>query len=84
MEEHGLTQDGLARRLGVSRVTINELVQGKRPLTANMALRLARLTSQSPGFWLNLQRAVDVWDADNDQETLQSLAKIEPLSDTSS
>jgi len=60
LDEFGLTQGDLARRLGVSRRTINDLVNAKCALTAEMALRLAKLTGTTPEFWLNSQRAVDI------------------------
>lgn len=58
-----ITQTELAERLGVSRLTISELVNEKRGLSADMAHRLARYFGNSPGFWLNLQKEVDLWDA---------------------
>ncbi|MEJ0024933.1 MAG: HigA family addiction module antitoxin [Rhizomicrobium sp.] len=58
-----ITQDELAKAMGVSRLTINQLVRGKRAVTAVMALRLARVLSTTPDFWLNLQREVDLFEA---------------------
>ena len=58
-----ITQDQLAQALGVSRHSINELVNGKRGVTADMALRLARVLSSDPDFWLNLQRDMDLYRA---------------------
>ncbi|WP_247888865.1 HigA family addiction module antitoxin [Azospirillum brasilense] len=78
LEEYSLTQDQLAQRLRVSRLTINELVNGKRALSAPMAIRLARLTGQSPEFWLGLQRAVDLWEAWNAPDS-SVLEEIQPL-----
>lgn len=78
LDEYGLTQDQLAKRLGVSRLTVNELVRGRRAITANMALRLARLTGQDPDFWLSLQKIVDLWDAMNGDDRENILA-VEPL-----
>lgn len=63
LEAYGLTQDELARRLGVSRLTVNQLVNDRRAITAEMALRLARLTGTTPEFWLNLQQRTDLWRA---------------------
>ncbi len=63
LEELGLTQQQLADRLKVHRRTINELVNGKRGISADMALRLGKFTNTSPQMWLNLQNAVDLWDA---------------------
>ena len=52
-----------ADALGVSRQTVNELLRERRALSPEMALRLSRLFGNTPEFWLNAQRAVDLWDA---------------------
>lgn len=57
----GLTQDKLARILGVSRRTISEILH-ERPVTTDMAHRLARAFGTSPEMWLGLQQDVDLWD----------------------
>lgn len=51
----GISQNQIARDLGVSPRRINEIVLGKRALTADTALRLARYFRMSPKFWLGLQ-----------------------------
>ena len=56
----GLTQYRLAKNLGVPARRINEIVQGKRAITADTALRLARFFGNSERFWLNLQTAYDL------------------------
>jgi addiction module HigA family antidote len=61
--DFGLTVSGLAKLLGVSRQSINELLRERRAVSPEMAIRLARLFGNSPEFWLNAQRAVDLWDA---------------------
>jgi antitoxin HigA-1 len=61
--EFGLTQQQLADRLKVHRRTINEIINGKRSISADMALRLGRFTNTNPQMWLNLQNALDLWDA---------------------
>jgi antitoxin HigA-1 len=55
-----ITQDQLATAMRVSRYSINQLVNDRRAVTADMALRLAKATSTSPEFWLALQRNVDL------------------------
>jgi antitoxin HigA-1 len=62
MPDYGLTVSGLAESLGVSRQTVNELLRERRSLSPEMALRLSVLFGNSAEFWLNLQRAVDLWD----------------------
>lgn len=58
-----VTQERLARSMGVSRVTVNQLVNGRCAVTAEMALRLAQALRTSPDLWLNLQRGVDLAEA---------------------
>ena len=77
MPPHGLTVASLAEAVGVSRQSINELLLGRRVLSTEMALRLARLFGNSADFWLNAQRAVDLWDAN--QAIKEKVASIEPL-----
>ena len=55
LEPMGLTQNRLALALGVPARRINEIVLGKRGITADTALRLARYFKMSPQFWLGLQ-----------------------------
>jgi addiction module HigA family antidote len=61
MPDYGLTVSTLAESLGVSRQTVNELLRERRALSPSLALRLSRLFGNSPEFWLNAQRAVDLW-----------------------
>ena len=63
LPDYGLTVAGLADALGVSRQTVNELLRERRAVSPQMALRLSRLFGNAPEFWLNAQRAVDLWDA---------------------
>src|SRR6476469_4613161 len=57
-----LTQEKLARILGVSRRTISEILNERRPVTTDMAHRLARAFGTPPEMWLGLQQDVDLWD----------------------
>jgi antitoxin HigA-1 len=63
MPDYDLSVSGLASALGVSRQSVNGLVRERRAVSSEMALRLAKLLGNSPDFWLNLQRSVDLWDA---------------------
>ena len=75
--EYGLTVAGLAEALGVSRQSVNELLRERRAVSPEMALRLARLFGNSPEFWLNAQRAVDLWTAA--QSIKEEVDQIKPL-----
>jgi len=63
LPDFGLTVASLAQAIGVSRQSINDLMRERRAVSPEMALRLARLFGNSPEFWLNAQRAVDLWGA---------------------
>jgi len=58
-----LTQGALAEAMGVQRKLVNELCNGRRAVTADTALMLARVFGNSPEFWLNVQRRTDLWEA---------------------
>jgi addiction module HigA family antidote len=57
-----ITQDQLAEALGVSRFTVNQIINGRRAVTPEMALRLERVLDTSAEMWLNLQAKVDLHD----------------------
>jgi addiction module antidote protein, HigA family len=78
LPETGLTQGEFANLLGVSRRTINEILHEKRPVTVDMAHRLARALKTSPDVWLGLQQDVDIWDAL--QANKREYERIKPLS----
>ena len=59
----GISQNALGRALGVSPRAINEIVHGKRSITAQMSIRLGAYFRQSPRFWLNIQTECDIRDA---------------------
>lgn len=58
-----LTQKTLADHMGCDVKVINRLVNGKTTLTATMALKLASTFNTTPEFWLNAQKAVDIYEA---------------------
>jgi addiction module HigA family antidote len=58
----GISQTKLATMIGVPRWAMNELCQGKRSVSVDMAHRLARVFNTSPESWLYMQLAVDLWD----------------------
>lgn len=72
-----LTQAALADRLGVTTESVNRLVNGKRAVSVAMALRLSRVLGTTPDFWLNLQRAHDLWHKRRELDAeLRTLEKI--------
>jgi addiction module HigA family antidote len=63
LQELNITQGELASALGVDRTSVNELLNGRRRVTSDMALRLGHAFSNSPQYWLNLQLALDLYHA---------------------
>jgi addiction module HigA family antidote len=62
----GITQARMAELLGVSRVTLAQLLHEHRALSSDMALRLEKLLGSSAESWLNMQQAVALWEARQD------------------
>jgi addiction module HigA family antidote len=58
-----LTQVALAEKMGVPIQRVNTLINGKRAVTAETAILLARVLGTSPEFWMNLQTGRDLWAA---------------------
>jgi antitoxin HigA-1 len=77
LPDYDLSVTGLAEALGVSRQSVNELLRERRAVSPEMALRLGKLFGNSPEFWLNAQRAVDLWDAA--QSIKKEIARIRTL-----
>ena len=71
-----MTQTELAERLGVSRLSVSELLHEKRALSPEMAARIARLLRTTPESWLRMQEAVDLWEI---RRQPARLAAVEPL-----
>lgn len=63
LEPMGLTQVELAKRMGVPIQRVNTLINGKRDITAETAILLARVLKTTPEFWMNLQDTLDLFEA---------------------
>ena len=70
------SQSELAKRLGVSRLSVSDLLLGKRAMSPDMAVRISRLTNTTPDSWLRMQAAVDLWELERDPKRYQH---IEPV-----
>jgi len=73
----GISQNALARAIGVPPRRINEIALGKRSITADTAVRLARALGTSEAFWMGLQADYDLEQAPS--ELADQLPAIEPL-----
>ena len=78
LQQCSVSQAQLARAIGVSAMRVSHLVKGKRPVTAEMALRLARFFGQSPQYWLNLQSRYDL-DCAQDAMGRRIKSEVRPL-----
>ncbi|MDO8730821.1 MAG: HigA family addiction module antitoxin [Candidatus Omnitrophota bacterium] len=63
LEPMNLSQVELARRMGVPVQRVNTLINGKRDITAETAILLSRVLKTTPEFWMNLQDALDLYEA---------------------
>lgn len=77
LEPLGITQYKLAKHIGVSPRRINEIVHGKRAITADTALRLARAFDLSDRYWLNMQAQYDLEvERDRLESTLSEISTL--------
>ncbi len=74
----GISQSAFAVRLGVSFPRLNDIVRGRRSVTPDTALRLARVLGMSAEFWLGLQSDWDLWHAMR-SEGAEEIARLEPV-----
>lgn len=77
LEGFEITQHKLAVSIGVPPRRINEIVHGKRAVTADTALRLAKFFEMSPQFWLGLQTQYDLDVAED--KILAEIERIQPV-----
>jgi antitoxin HigA-1 len=74
----GISQNALARALGVPPGRISDIVKERRGITGDTALRLARYFKMTPGFWMNLQTRFELETAE-DEAGAEIVAKVRPL-----
>lgn len=66
LDELGTTQADFARAVGISPMRVSHVINGTRPVTAELALLFGRAFSQAPQYWLNLQAAYDLKTAERE------------------
>ena len=77
LEPLGISNTKLAETLGVSRKAISQIVNERKSVTPEMALRLSRaFPNSSAEFWLNLQKSFDLWQTSNNSSDWQ---EVQPL-----
>ena len=73
-----MKQGEFATNLGVSRLTVSELLLEKRPLTPETAVHLAKVLHTTPESWMNMQTALDLWQLKQTPEWFSALKPIDP------
>ena len=68
-----------AKALGVSRQMLHDILAERRPLSAVMCLKVARLFGGSPGMWMRMQAAYDLKKAEQNTGLMKRIAKMVPL-----
>ena len=77
LAEIGVSQAAFARAVGVSAMRVSHVINGTRPVSADLALRFGKALGQSPEYWLNLQAAYDLATVRN--ALGDKLASVRPL-----
>lgn len=75
--EIGLSVSEMARRLRMSRQSLHRILAEEQPMTPATALKLAKLLNTTPEMWLNMQRAVDLWE--ENRHLADVLEDIQPV-----
>jgi addiction module HigA family antidote len=75
----GLSVASAAKALGVSRQMLHGILAGRKPLSAVMCLRVARLFGGSPEVWMRLQAAYDLKRSEQNKKVMERIARIVPL-----
>jgi len=84
LEEFGMTVSEAAERLGVARLgvarpTLSQLVNERKRVSPEMALRLGRLFGNGTEIWVNLQARYDRWEIEHDPRALRAAERVEPV-----
>ena len=78
LPEVGLTVTAAAKALGVSRQMVHDILAERKPLSAIMCLKVARLLGSTPEFWMRLQADYDLKKAAQNKKVMQRVAQIVP------
>ena len=75
----GLSVTAAARALGVSRQMLHDILAERKPLSAVMCLKVARLFGSTPELWMRLQAAYDLRKAEQNKKVMDRVARIVPV-----
>src|SRR5216684_4024853 len=79
LPEAGRSVTAVAKALGVSRQMVHDILAERRPLSAVMCLKVARLFGSTPEFWIRLQAEYDLKKAAQNEKVMERVARIVPL-----
>ena len=79
LPEAGLSVTATAKALRVSRQMVHDILAGRRPLSAVMCLKVARLFGSTPEFWMRLQAEYDLKKAAQNKKVMERVARIVPV-----
>jgi addiction module HigA family antidote len=78
LDELGISQNAFAQAIGVSPMRVSHVIKGTRPVTAEFALLVGKLFSQTPTYWMNLQTSYDLKTAE--KALGQKVRQVQPFS----
>ena len=79
LPETGLSVTAAAKALGASRQMLHDILAGRKPLSAVMCLKVARLFGSTPEFWMRLQAEYDLKRAAQDKKVMARVGRIVPV-----
>lgn len=79
LEELGMTVSEAAARLGVARPTLSQLVNERKRVSPEMALKLGRFLGNGTDLWMNMQVRYDRWEVEHDPAALREAEQVEPV-----
>src|SRR5271169_879413 len=82
LPEVGLSVTAVAKALGVSRQMLHDILAERKPLSAIMCLKVARLFGSTPEFWMRLQAEYDLKKAAQNKKVMERVARIVPVKAT--
>lgn len=79
LEELGMSVTEAAERLSVARPTLSQLVNERKRISPEMALKLGRFFGNGTELWLNMQTRYDHWEVEHDRRALRAAERIDPV-----
>jgi len=80
LDELGMSVTEGADRLGVARPSLSQLVNERKRVSPQMALRLGRFFGNGAELWVNMQARYDLWEVEHDRQALREADRVEPVS----